>query len=210
MVQARKNNSDTIEPRFLLNAYANGFFPMADAKTGAIDWYSPDPRAIIELDQFRMSRSLRQRIRKGTFDVKIDTRFAAVMRECASREETWISEGLIQSYTSLFQLGFAHSVETWRAGKLVGGLYGVALGGAFFGESMFSLETDASKVALTALVRRLAEQGFTLLDTQFITPHLAHFGTIEISRGEYLRKLHDAVALSRSFTADTQRMDTSS
>ena len=210
MVQARRNNSDTIEPRFLLNAYANGFFPMADAETGAIDWYSPDPRAIIELSRFRISRSLRQRIRKATFEVRIDKRFEEVMQHCARREETWISEGLIQSYTSLFQLGYAHSVETWRAGKLVGGLYGVALGGVFFGESMFSLETDASKVALTALVQRLTERGFTLLDIQFITSHLAHFGAVEISRGEYLRRLHDAVALPRSFIADTQHMDTSS
>jgi leucyl/phenylalanyl-tRNA--protein transferase len=189
----RQRKLSIIEPELLLAGYATGFFPMAESKTGEIHWYSPDPRAIFPLDKFKVSRSLRQTLKKGTFEIRVDTAFEEVMRACASREETWISEEIIRSYVVLHRLGYAHSVEAWREGKLAGGLYGVALGGAFFGESMFSRARDASKVALVYLVERLKEKDFQLLDTQYLTPHLAHFGAIEIARHKYLVLLKKAV-----------------
>jgi len=166
---------------------------MAESRNGEIRWYSPDPRAIIPLDTFKVSRSLRQTLKKNLFLIRWNTSFEEVMRSCAERDDTWISEEIIKGYLELHRLGFAHSVESWKGGILSGGLYGVALGGAFFGESMFSRERDASKVALVHLVERLRENGFELLDTQFITPHLATFGTVEISRREYLILLKKAV-----------------
>jgi len=184
----------------LLSAYAEGYFPMADSREGSIRWYSPDPRAIIPLETFRISRSLRQTVKKKVFDIRWDTAFEDVMRRCGERKDTWISEGIVSSYVNLFDLGTAHSVEAWKEGKLVGGLYGVALGAAFFGESMFSRERDASKVALVHLVERLRSRRFELLDTQFVTPHLLRFGTVEISREIYLRRLKSAVSKSRSLT----------
>ncbi len=173
---------------------------MADSRTGPIHWYSPDPRAIIPLDTFNISRSLRQTIKKHIFEIRINTTFEEVMRACANRNDTWISEEILQSYVALHKLGFAHSVETWKDGKLVGGLYGVALGAAFFGESMFSRSRDASKVVLVHLVERLRTKEFELLDTQFTTPHLLQFGTIEISRKEYLQRLKQATSKQRIFT----------
>lgn len=172
---------------------------MADGRDGPIRWYSPDPRAIIPLGGFRISRSLRQTLKKGTFELRADNCFEEVMRRCAMREETWISEEIISSYLELHKRGHAHSVEAWRGGSCSGGLYGVALGGAFFGESMFSLERDASKVALVELVRRLRARGFTLLDIQFMTPHLASFGAVELPRGEYLELLEEALAKRCTF-----------
>ena len=178
----RQNKEETsLDPDFLLVAYCNGYFPMATSRTGHIEWFSPDPRAIIPIDEFNISRSLRQTIRKNIFDIRIDKSFEKVMRLCAERDDTWISDEIISVYTELHRRGFAHSVETWHAGKLVGGLYGVTIRGAFFGESMFSRMTDASKVALVHLVGRLKESGFTLLDTQYMTEHLRAFGTIDIS-----------------------------
>jgi leucyl/phenylalanyl-tRNA---protein transferase len=188
-----------INPDFLLTGYSTGYFPMAESGSGKIRWYSPDPRAIIPLDTFRISRSLRQTLKKNVFSVRFDSAFEEVIRACAAREETWISEEIILSYVKLFELGFAHSVETWNADGLAGGLYGVALGGAFFGESMFSRATVASKVALVGLVERLRERNYELLDTQFSTPHLLHFGTIEVPRNEYLHMLKKVVRLRRSF-----------
>jgi leucyl/phenylalanyl-tRNA--protein transferase len=167
---------------------------MADPKTGEISWYSPDPRAIFPLNEFKVPRSLRLTIRKGTFEVRINVGFEDVMRGCAQRDETWISEEIIRSYVHLHELGYAHSVEAWKNGRLVGGLYGVAIGGAFFGESMFSVERDASKVALVFLVEHMNERGFRLLDTQYITPHLARFGAKEIPRDVYLKELQAAIA----------------
>jgi len=182
-----------LAPHLLLEAYRLGIFPMAD-EDGQIRWFSPDPRAIIELDRFHIPRTLRQVYRQGRFDVRVDTAFDRVIRACADRPEpTWISPEIIQAYTGLYRCGHAHSVESWQGGCLVGGLYGVALGGAFFGESMFHRVTDASKVALMALVERLTQRGFCLLDVQFDTPHLARFGTGEIPRAEYLRRLQQAV-----------------
>jgi len=172
---------------------------MADSEDGAIHWYSPDPRAILPLDSFNVSRSLRQVIKKQTFEIRIDTSFEEVMRSCAERDETWISESIIQSYVGLHTLGAAHSVETWSNGTLAGGLYGVALAGAFFGESMFSRKKDASKVALVYLVEHLLERGFELLDTQFITPHLSHFGAVEIPRSDYILLLERALKKKRTF-----------
>ncbi len=176
-----------------------GLFPMADSRRGDIHWYAPDPRAIIPLDSFHAPRSLLRTIRRGTFDVRVNTDFASVIRACAARPETWISDGIIHTYEELHRLGLAHSVECWHAGELAGGLYGVALGGAFFGESMFSRATDASKVALAALVVRLRARGYVLLDTQYLTEHLARFGAVEIPRDTYTVLLAAALRLDRRF-----------
>ena len=154
----------------------------------------PDPRAIIPLDAFHVPHGLKRALKKGRFEIRIDTAFEAVMRACAEREDTWINDVIVASYVNLHREGHAHSVETWLEGKLVGGLYGVSLGGAFFGESMFHHVRDASKIALLALMERLRERRFTLLDTQWLTPHLEKFGAIEIPRGEYLRRLARAAA----------------
>jgi leucyl/phenylalanyl-tRNA--protein transferase len=166
---------------------------MADAKSGEIQWYSPDPRAIFDLKKFHIPRSLSLTLKKKHFEIHFNRGYESVMRQCAEREETWISEDIIQSYLELYRLGFAHSVECWREEKLVGGLYGVSIAGAFFGESMFSIERDASKVALVCLVDRLKERGFELLDTQFLTPHLSRFGAEEIPRKRYLARLERAL-----------------
>jgi leucyl/phenylalanyl-tRNA---protein transferase len=189
-----------IPPDLLLNAYCSGYFPMADGKNGEIGWYDPEERGILPLDGLKISRSLRRTIAKKIFTVEVDTAFEEVMRKCASRPETWISDAIVRSYVLLFELGFAHSVEVRHEGALVGGLYGVAVGGAFFGESMFSTMTDASKVALEALVRRLNERGYALLDTQYTTPHLETLGAIEIPRAEYLALLKAAIARHCTFT----------
>jgi leucyl/phenylalanyl-tRNA---protein transferase len=181
-----------IPPNILLGAYSIGYFPMADTD-GTISWYSPDPRTILPLDCYNIPRSTRQLIRKNSYRIEADAHFEEVMRGCAARDETWISEEIIGSYTELFRLGYAHSVESFDTEGLAGGLYGVALGSAFFGESMFSLRTGASKVALAYLIERLNANGFTLLDTQYITPHLQMFGAVEIPRKKYIEMLRDAV-----------------
>ena len=171
-----------------------------DEGSGEILWFRPDPRAIIPLDGFHISRSLARTLRRGIFEVRVDTDFEGVMRGCADRPEgTWISERFVEVYGALHRAGKAHSVEAWRDGRLVGGAYGLALGGAFMAESMFHRETDASKVALAALVQRLWERNFTLLDVQYVTPHLESLGAIEISRREYERRLARALALHRRF-----------
>ncbi len=187
-----------IEPEVLLRGYALGVFPMA-MEDGEIEWFSPNPRAILPLDAFHASHSLRQAWRRGGFEVRIDTRFAEVMEACAAREETWINQEIIASYARLHKLGHAHSIETWQEGELAGGLYGVSLGAAFFGESMFHRATNASKVALLALVERMRARKFTLLDSQWMTPHLRQFGAIEIPRHHYLHLLNRATQLGRSF-----------
>jgi leucyl/phenylalanyl-tRNA--protein transferase len=181
-----------IPAELLLHAYRNAVFPMA-MEDGEIAWFSPDPRAIIPLDTFHVPHGLKRTLRKNPFEIRIDTAFEEVMRSCARRDETWIDEVIIASYVNLHRLGYAHSVEAWLDGKLVGGLYGVSIGAAFFGESMFHEVTDASKVALHALVERLRERKFTLLDTQWLTPHLVTFGATEIPRLEYQRQLGRAV-----------------
>jgi leucyl/phenylalanyl-tRNA--protein transferase len=183
-----------------VRAYRKGVFPMA-LEDGEIGWFSPDPRGILPIETFHVPARLARLVRQAPYEIVIDRAFEAVMRACAERprEGTWISEEIIESYTALHRLGLAHSVEAWRGDALVGGLYGVHLGGAFFGESMFHRATDASKLALVALVDRLARRGFTLLDTQWITPHLAQFGAIEIPRTDYLRRLDDALKRDCSF-----------
>ena len=193
-----------IDPEQLVSAYANGWFPMA-VEGGEIRWFSPDPRGIIPLDTFRISNRLARTWRSGRFEIAIDRAFAEVMTACATivRDPadpgTWITQDIVDSYVALHRLGLAHSVEAWRGGQLAGGLYGVALGGVFFGESMFHRETDASKVALVALVERLRARGYTLLDTQWVTPHLEQFGAIEIPRDDYLKLLKDSLRLDCTF-----------
>ena len=187
-----------IEPELLLQGYRLGVFPMA-MEDDSIGWFSPDPRAIIPLEDFHVSHALRRVAHKGIFETKIDNSFGEVIRACARREETWINREIVESYERLHDLGYAHSVEAWSKGKLAGGLYGVAIGGAFFGESMFHREKDASKIALVALVEHLRARKFALLDTQWLTPHLQRFGAIEISREHYLRLLARAVELPRRF-----------
>jgi leucyl/phenylalanyl-tRNA--protein transferase len=170
---------------------------------GDIRWYSPDPRGIIPLDTFHVSRRLARSLRAGRFEIRVDTSFRAVIQACAAREDSdgdWIDEEIIESYCALHERGFAHSVEAWQDGVLVGGLYGVALQGAFFGESMFHRVTDASKAALAALVDRLGARGYALLDTQWVTGHLAQFGAIEIPRRRYLRMLDQALTIEAKFS----------
>jgi leucyl/phenylalanyl-tRNA--protein transferase len=187
-----------IEPELLLQGYRLGVFPMA-MEDDTIEWFSPNPRAILPLEDFHVPHALRRVLRKKVFEIKINNRFSEVIEACARREDTWINREIIESYTMMHELGYAHSVETWASGKLAGGLYGVAIGGAFFGESMFHRVTDASKIALVALVEHLRAREFTLLDTQWLTPHLQQFGGVEISRNRYLRLLRRAIELSRQF-----------
>jgi leucyl/phenylalanyl-tRNA--protein transferase len=188
----------TISPELLEEAYRQGIFPMAD-EDGRIRWYSPDPRTIIELDRFHISQRLGRTIRSKKFEITIDRDFDGVIRGCADREETWISEEIVAAYSALNRLGKAHSVEAYYDGNLAGGIYGVSLGGAFMGESMFTIVRDASKVGLAFLVGRLKERGYVLFDVQFTTPHLERFGAVEISRREYLRRLEKALRLSCRF-----------
>jgi leucyl/phenylalanyl-tRNA--protein transferase len=177
-----------IPAELLLHAYRQAVFPMA-MEGGEIAWFSPDPRAIIPLEAFHVPHGLKRALKKGRFEIRISTAFEAVMRGCSRRKDTWINDEIRASYGELHRLGHAHSVEAWCDGRLAGGLYGVTLGGAFFGESMFHEVTDASKVALHALVERLRARGFSLLDTQWLTGHLTTFGAVEISRADYLRRL---------------------
>ena len=193
-----------LTPDLLLRAYTIGLFPMAEtAEDPELFWVDPERRGVIPLDTFHVPRSLRKVVRRGTFEISVDRDFFGVLDGCAEitdkRRATWINSEIVRLYGDLHRRGFAHSVECWRDGKLVGGLYGVALGGAYFGESMFSRETDASKVALVHLVVRLIRGGFTLLDTQFVTPHLAKFGAIEISRAAYRRQLARALEINAQF-----------
>ncbi len=194
-----RKKKEQLDVEFLLMAYRHGYFPMADSRTGTISWYAPDPRAIIPLDTFKMSRSLRQIVGRGLFEIRIDTVFEQVIRSCAEREETWISDEIITIYAELHARGFAHSVESWHKGGLVGGLYGVAIGGAFFGESMFSRMPNASKVALVHLVERLRRRDFRLLDTQFMNEHVRQFGAIGIPRATYLSILANALTADVTF-----------
>ncbi len=187
-----------IDPELLLQGYRLGVFPMA-MEDDSIEWFSPDPRAILPLDDFHVPHALRRVERKKVFETSINNAFSEVIDACAKREDTWINHEIIKSYTRLHELGHAHSVEAWKEGKLAGGLYGVAIGGAFFGESMFHRVTDASKIALVALVEHLRAHKFVLLDTQWLTPHLQQFGGLEISRNHYLRLLRRAVELPRKF-----------
>ena len=193
-----------ITPQVLLKAYACGIFPMAEsADDQALYWIEPERRGILPLDQLHISRTLARTIRRRRFDIRIDSDFDQVIGGCAAprpgRRSTWINGRIRELYGELFDLGFCHTVETWRDGRLVGGLYGVSLGGAFFGESMFSRESDASKVALVYLTARLIAGGFSLLDTQFVTEHLGRFGAQEVTRREYHRRLERALKLTGDY-----------
>lgn len=191
-----------ITPSLLLRAYAAGVFPMAQS-ADAVDifWVDPKRRGILPLDGFHIPRSLRKRIRRGGFEVRVNRDFDGVLAGCAARDETWINPEIAQLYRDLHASGRAQSIEVMMDGALVGGLYGVGLGGAWFGESMFSTRTDASKIALVWLIARLKAGGFTLLDTQFVTEHLGRFGAIEIDRAEYHDRLAEALAVQSDFFA---------
>lgn len=197
-----RDDEPTITPELVLHAYASGIFPMAEHRDDPeVFWVEPRRRGIIPLDGFHISRSLARRIRQGRYEITIDTAFDAVMDACADRPETWINDQIRSLYSQLHAMGRAHSLEVWQDGQLAGGVYGLAIGAAFFGESMFSRRRDASKIALAWLVDRLRRAGFTLLDTQFITPHLASLGAIEVSRADYRRRLDAALSRSADFTA---------
>ncbi len=197
-----------LDPDLLLRAYSIGVFPMSDSRDAKdVFWVEPRRRAVLPLTGFRMSRSLRKTIRSGTFTVTRDTAFADVLRHCADREETWINDEIEASFNHLHRLGHAHSVECWTGSELVGGLYGVKLGAAFFGESMFSLRTDASKVALAWLVARLRVGRFMLLDCQFMTDHLRSLGAIEIPQKDYVSLLGAALSPASSEGAEFGVLD---
>lgn len=196
---------EIIDPALLLKAYAQGIFPMADdASDPEVFWIRPEKRGIIPIENFHVPRSLAKTIRQKHFDIRFDTNFDGIIEGCAETKEnrpsTWINKPIRQACKKLYELGHCHTVEAWRNDKLVGGLYGITLGRAFFGESMFSYERDASKVCLAALVYRLHNQGFVLLDTQFTTAHLKRFGAIEISRQYYEELLENALESEALFT----------
>jgi leucyl/phenylalanyl-tRNA---protein transferase len=204
----------SITPQVLLQAYAAGVFPMAEsASDPALYWVEPEERGIIPLDGFHISRSLRKRVKQQTYDIRIDTAFNQVIAECAaksdSRKETWINKRIVSLYSQLHKMGCAHSVESWHEGELVGGLYGIRIGAAFFGESMFSRATDASKVALVHLIARLKYGGFTLLDAQFVNPHLLQFGSLAVKKADYHKLLEPALekdADFKSFSFDSDAL----
>ncbi len=196
--------STRLTPELLVRAYAAGVFPMAEnANSREVFWVDPKRRGIFPLDKFHVSHSLAKAVRKAPFDVRVDSDFRGVMQQCAAqtsqRNETWINKDILDSYTLLFEAGFAHSVECWQEDVMVGGLYGVSLKGAFFGESMFSRANDASKIALVHLVARLRVGGYQLLDTQFITDHLARLGAIEITHKQYHKMLKSALTADADF-----------
>lgn len=192
----------TLSPELLLHGYSIGIFPMAEHRNDPeVFWVDPLRRGIFPLDGFHLSRSLTRRIRRGEYHVTFDRDFAGVLQGCADRVETWINPEISDSYQALHRLGHAHSVEVWQGSTLAGGVYGVVLGAAFFGESMFSRRTDASKVALAYLIDRLRQTGFQLFDTQFLTAHLASLGAVEITRAEYRRRLEKALNGSADIAA---------
>lgn len=189
-----------LDPAALLYGYANGVFPMAESKNDAnVFWVKPKMRGILPLESLHVSHSMRRFLKKNPFEIRFDSNFEATVRACADREETWINKTIFDAYVTLFQNGCAHSVECYENGELAGGLYGVSLKSAFFGESMFSRRTNASKTALFHLVERLKNGGFTLLDTQFLTPHLASMGGVEIPQEDYLILLRAALRKDASF-----------
>ncbi len=219
--------SDTVTTDDLLNAYASGYFPMAESRDSTeLYWFNPSKRGVLPLDTFNIPRGLKKTLSANPFTIRADTAFEQVIRSCAeinrSRRETWINNDIITLYCTLHDMGHAHSVESWQDDKLVGGLYGVSLGGAFFGESMFSRVSDASKVALVALVEILKDAGYSLLDTQFVNDHLKQFGVKEITKRTYMRRLDKALqldpnpsslfstsAVRKGFAASSKTSDTS-
>jgi leucyl/phenylalanyl-tRNA---protein transferase len=184
------SQDDFLQPENMIRLYATGAFPMADEVTNKIDWYLPEIRTIIPLNNYNIPRSLKKYLQKEEFEIRFDYSFLPVVKGCQNRDTTWISDELIEAYLRLDKKGFMHTVETWQNGKLVGGLYGISFRGSFFGESMFSLVPQASKAALSALLNHLKMQQFVLLDVQFITPHLKMFGATEITFAEYNQLLY--------------------
>lgn len=197
--QEQRKRRGGVTPEQVLAAYCQGWFPMAGERDGPIRWYEPRERAVFVPGEEHISHSLARTLRRGVFDVRVNHDFGATIRACAERPETWISDEIVELYGALHAHGFAHSVESYRDGALVGGLYGVAIGGLFAGESMFSRTTDASKVAFAVLCRRLKQRGFVLLDAQFLTAHLATLGAMTISGDEYARRLQAALRLRCRF-----------
>ena len=196
--------TDHLDPHEVLEGYRKGVFPMGYLDAPVISWHLPEKRGVLPLDTFHRSRSLAHTLKKQNFTVSFDTDFEAVMRACASRggqdtDETWITEEIVQVYSQLHREGHAHSVEVWVDGSLVGGTYGIHLGGAFFAESKFHTVRDMSKVALASLVEHLTARGFQLLDVQYWTPHLSQFGVVEVDRNEYYRRLREALKLTCQF-----------
>lgn len=183
----------------LLTAYAQGYFPMPNFKTGEIEWFRPNPRAILPLNQFHCSHSLRKVLRKKLFTITFNKTFLQIISACGQRDETWINPEFQRAYTELHHLGYAHSVEVWEDCELIGGLYGVSLGGAFFAESMFSKKPNASKIALFELVKHLNHSGFLLLEIQFLTPHLQSLGATEITDEAYIQLLEKALKIPTTF-----------
>ncbi len=189
----------------MLRAYASGVFPMSEGRENPeVFWVEPRKRGVMPLDGFHISRSLRRAILKGEYRVSVNAAFVEVIEGCANRPETWINQTITELYHGLFEMGHGQSLEVWRDTDLIGGVYGVTLGGAFFGESMFSRATNASKIALAYLVDRLRESGFVLFDTQFLTPHLASLGAEEIPRSAYLARLREALAETADFARGTE------
>ncbi len=199
MTNRQNNTNRIIKPEILIQAYKQGYFPMADHKHGDIYWHCPDPRAVIPLESPKKPKSLKRNEEKYEFEYRIDTCFRSVIEKCSEREDTWISEEIIDTYMQLHKLGMAHSVETFEDDVLVGGLYGVAIGGAFFGESMFNTITDASKGAFFYLIEKLKERNFLLLDSQYINPFTQQLGAIEVSYSEYTKRLIKAINLPTTF-----------
>lgn len=192
--------SEPLTPEILLNGYASGVFPMAESRDNSdIFWVDPKRRGVLPINDFHISRSLARTLKSVPFSIRINSDFAGTVRGCSDRAETWINDEIFELYQEIHRLGFAHSLEVWEEGTLVGGVYGVALGGAFFGESMFSVRRDASKIALAYLTDRLGRCGFTLFDTQFVTDHLISLGAQEISRSEYRKQLFAAIRIDANF-----------
>lgn len=203
-MSARDGQMSELTPDILIRTYAAGIFPMAEsADDPTLFWVDPDKRGVLPIDGFHITRKLQKKLRRNPFEIRCDTAYEAVIRACGAyrpeRPKTWINSEIIRLYSGLFAMGHAHSVETWLDGRLVGGLYGVSIAGAFFGESMFSTETDASKIALCHLIARLRRGGYTLLDTQFTTSHLIGFGALEIERADYRRQLTAALQVRANF-----------
>ena len=204
-----------LNPELLLSAYTLGLFPMAnDRDDPTIHWIDPIRRGIIPLDEFHIPRRLRRTIRRNPFELRVNSAFRDVIESCAAatgdRPRTWLNDDMIELYVQIHKRGYGHSIECWQGDQLVGGLYGLAIGGAFFGESMFSRERDASKLALVDLVERLRFGGFRLLDTQFVTHHLRQFGAIEINRTQYRRRLRSAIAVQATFPEHDHPLEDSS
>lgn len=188
-----------LTPELILRAYSMGIFPMGDENSDEIRWYSPNPRCIFDFEKFHVPKRLARTYRQGVFELRVNHAWQAVLLNCANRDSTWITGKIYAAYTRLHELGFAHTVEAYYDGQLAGGLYGVTIGGAFMGESMFHTVTDASKICLVYLVDRMKERGFVLLDSQFMTDHLGTLGAVNIPRDEYMKRLNKALTIEAKF-----------